>query len=195
MDRLGDVLELGRAEIADRHLEPSLDLPVGLLGETDRPGLGDALEPSGDIDAVAHEVAVALLDNVAQVDADAKLDPPLGRQARVALDHAALHFDRAAHRVDHAPELDDRAVAGALDDAAVMNGDDGVDEIAAKGSQAREDAILVRASEPAIADDVRDQDRRELPGLAHCASPVAGRLAQTIKPFLGYSWGRKRSSR
>ena len=74
VDRLGDVLELGRAEIADRHLEPSLDLPVGVLGETDRPGLGDALEPRGDIDAVAHEVAVALLDNVAEVDADAKLD-------------------------------------------------------------------------------------------------------------------------
>jgi len=49
-------------------------LPVGLLGETDRPGLGDALEPRGDIDAVAHEVAVGFLDNVAQVDADAKLD-------------------------------------------------------------------------------------------------------------------------
>ena len=184
-----------RAEIADRHLEPSLDLPVGLLGETDRAGLGDALEPRGDIDAVAHQVAVALLDHVAEVDADAKLDPLLRRQAGVALDHAALHFDRAAHRVDHAPELDDRAVAGALDDAPVMNGDDGVDEIAAKGPQAREDAILVRACEPAVADDIRDQDRRKLSGLAHCASPVAGRLAQTIEPFLGYSWGRKRSSR
>ena len=35
-DRLGDVLELGRAEIADREIEPPLDLPVGLLGEADR---------------------------------------------------------------------------------------------------------------------------------------------------------------
>ena len=58
-DRLGDVLELGRAEIADREIEPPLDLPVGVLGETDRAGLADALQPRGDIDAVAHQIAVA----------------------------------------------------------------------------------------------------------------------------------------
>ena len=33
-DRLSDVLELGQAEIMDRQIEPSLDLPIGLLGET-----------------------------------------------------------------------------------------------------------------------------------------------------------------
>ena len=35
-DRLGDVLELGRAEIANRQIKPTLDLPIGLLRETDR---------------------------------------------------------------------------------------------------------------------------------------------------------------
>ena len=157
VDRLGDVLELGRAEIADRHLEPSLDLPVCVLREADRARLGDALEPRGDIDAVAHEVTVALLDHVAQVNSDAKFDAPFRRQAGVALDHAVLHFDRAAHGVDHAAELDDRAVAGALDDVAVMHRDDGIDEIAAKGSQAREDKVLVRACETAVSDDVGDR--------------------------------------
>ena len=34
-------------------------------------------------------------------------------QARVALDHAVLNFDRAAHGVDHAAELDQRSVADA----------------------------------------------------------------------------------
>ena len=48
-------------------------------------------------------------------------------------------------------------------------GDDGIDEVAAKGSKAREDTVLVGAGEPAVADDVRDQDRRELSGLAHCS--------------------------
>ena len=42
-DRLGDVLELGRAEIGDRQIEPAFDLAIGVLGETDRAGLGDAL--------------------------------------------------------------------------------------------------------------------------------------------------------
>ena len=71
-------------------------------------------EARGDIDAVAHEVAVGLLDHVAEVNADAEFDAALRRQAGVALDEAVLHFDRAAHGVDHAAELDENAIAGAL---------------------------------------------------------------------------------
>src|SRR5271167_3899421 len=73
-DRLGDVLELGRAEIADREIEPPFDLAIGVLGKRDCAGLGDSLEPRGDIDAVAHEVAVALLNHVAEMDAHPELD-------------------------------------------------------------------------------------------------------------------------
>ena len=91
----------------DLEIEPPLDLTIGVLGKTDRAGLGDAFEPRGDIDAVAHQIAVALLDHVAEMNADAELDAPIRRHAGVALDHAALHFDRAAHGVDHAAELDD----------------------------------------------------------------------------------------
>src|SRR5208282_2603087 len=101
------------AEVGDSEIEPPLDLPIGLLGQTDRPRLGDALEPRGDIDAVAHQVAVALLDHVAEMDADAELNPPVLRHAGVALDEAGHHLDCAAHRVDHAPELDDASVARA----------------------------------------------------------------------------------
>jgi hypothetical protein len=42
-------------------------LAVGVLGKTDRPGLGDPLEPRSDVDAVAHEVAIGLLDDVAEM--------------------------------------------------------------------------------------------------------------------------------
>jgi hypothetical protein len=97
------------------------------------------------------------------------LNPPVLRHAGVALDEAVLHFNRATYRVDDTLELDDRAVARALDDAAVMNRDRGVDEVAPKGSQARENAILVRAGEPAVADHVGDQDCRKFAGLAHRA--------------------------
>ena len=61
------------------------------------------------------------------------------------------------------------AVAGALDDAAAMGGDGGIDQIAAKAPKARKRAILVGAGEPAIAHDVGNQDRREFSGLAHGA--------------------------
>ena len=63
---------------------------------------------------------------------DAVLDAPVLGHARVALDEAVLNLDRAAHRVDDAPELDDGAVARALDDPAVMRGDGRVDQIAAQ---------------------------------------------------------------
>src|SRR5208337_5052599 len=43
-DRLGDVLQFGRAEIAHPEIEPPLDLPVRLLGQTDRAGLGDPFQ-------------------------------------------------------------------------------------------------------------------------------------------------------
>src|SRR3984957_2622759 len=73
---------------------------------------------------------------------------------------------------DPAAELDDRAVAGALGDATVMERGGWVNEVAAKRPQARKGPILVGAGEPAVPDDIRNQDRRELSGLAHCAPPA-----------------------
>jgi hypothetical protein len=135
-DGLGNVLELGRAEIVDSEIEPPPDLPIGLLGKTDCAGLGDSLQSRGDVDAVTHQIAVAFPDHVAQMDADAKLDAALGRHAGVALGHAVLNFDGAAHRLDHAAKFDERAVAGALDDASAMRGDGGIDQIAAQPPKA-----------------------------------------------------------
>ena len=70
------------------------------------------------------------------------------------------------------------AVAGALDDAPVMHGDGRVDEVAAQRPQPRERAVLVRAGEPAVADDVGGQDRCDFPGLAHGAPQARRTLAQ-----------------
>jgi len=53
-DRLGDVLEFGRAEIADGEFEPPFDLAISVLGKTDRARLAYAFQPRGDIDAVAR---------------------------------------------------------------------------------------------------------------------------------------------
>ena len=175
------------AKVADREIEPPLDLTIGVLRKTDRARLSDALQSRGDIDAVAHQIAVGLLDDIAEMNADAKFDATFGRDARVALDHAILHLDGAADRVDHAAELDDVAVASALDDAAVMRGDGGIDEIATEAPQTREGPILVRPRKPRVADDVGDQDRGQFPGLAHGASaearsPVAGGMGMAAFP-------------
>src|ERR1700722_7128415 len=69
-DRLGDVLELRRTEVGDSKIEPSLDLTVSILGETNRARLANAFQPRGDVDTVAHQIAIGLLDDVAQMNAD-----------------------------------------------------------------------------------------------------------------------------
>jgi hypothetical protein len=104
------------------------------------------------------------------------------RHAGVALDEAVLHFDRAAHRVHNAAKLDENTVAGALDDAPMMGGDGRVDQVAPQSSQARQGAILVRTREPRVADHVGDQDRGQLPGLAHRVPLRVATLAQTPAP-------------
>ncbi len=48
------------------------------------------LQPRRNIDAVAHEIAVAFLDDVAEVNPDPELDAALGREASVALDHVSI---------------------------------------------------------------------------------------------------------
>ena len=107
------------------------DLPIRVVRDADAARLGHAFQPRGDVDAVAEDV-VALDDDVAEIDADAELDAAVLRHIGVALGHAALHLDRAAHRVDDAGELDQHAVAGGLDDAAAVLGDLGIDKLAAQ---------------------------------------------------------------
>ena len=51
------------------------------------PGSSNAFKARCDIDAVAHQIAVAFLDDIAQMDADAELDAALGRKPGVPLDH------------------------------------------------------------------------------------------------------------
>ncbi len=146
-------------------------MPIGIFGQTDRAGLGNSLQSRGDIDAIAHQIAVALLDHIAKMDADAELDAALGRKAGVPLDHAVLHLDGAAHSVDYAAELNDGTIAGALDHAAIVDGGYRVNQIAAKRSQPCEYPILVGASKPAVSDHIRHQYGREFPGLGHGFAP------------------------
>jgi len=101
------------------------------------------------------------------MNADAKLDATVGRDACVAFDHSALHFDGAAYGVDHAPKFDQRPVAGPLEHTSVVHGDGGIDEIAAQSSEPRQGAILVRTGKATETDHIGGQDRREFPFFRH----------------------------
>ena len=73
---------------------------------------------------------------------DAKLDTLVGRDLGVALDYRPLDFNGVVHCIDDTAEFDDAAVAGALDDAPMVDRDSRVDQVAAKGPEPREDPVL-----------------------------------------------------
>ena len=145
---LGDVLQRHGAEIADLQIEPPLHLTIGVVGDANPSGLGDPLQARGDIDAIAHQVAVALFDHVAEMDANPKFDALVRRDPSIALDHRPLDFNGAVHRVDDAAELDDAAVARALDYAPVMHSDGRIDQVASERPQPRQNPVLVGSGKP-----------------------------------------------
>jgi hypothetical protein len=83
--------------------------------------------------AVAHQVAITLLDHVADMDADPKLDPALGREAGVVVYHTVLHLRGTANGIDDAAEFDEDTIACPLNDAPVMQSDGRVDQTATSG--------------------------------------------------------------
>ena len=143
MHRPGDVLDLLRAAIREADVEPVADLVAHHPADADLAGLGQGFEAGGDVDAVAVDVAL-VEDHVAQIDADAELDPSSRRHVGVALGHRPLQLDGAAHRIDDARKLDEQPVAGGLDDAAPMLLDLGVRELAPDRLQRGERAPISR---------------------------------------------------
>ena len=105
--------------------------------------MASAFQPRSDVDALAHQIPVGLLDDVAEMNADAELDAAIFRHADVAFDHAGLKLDRAAHRIDHAAEFGEKPVAGALDDTPAVRRDRGINQLAAQGSEARQRSVFI----------------------------------------------------
>ena len=178
-DRTGDVLDALLAEILECELFQSLaDLVAHGARDADAAGLGEHFEPRRDVDAVAKDVVV-LDDHVAEIDADAELDPPRRRDVGVASRHPALDLGRAQHRIGDAVELDQHAVAGGLDDAALVLGDGRIDQLDPMGLETRERARLVGLHQPAVADHVGGEDRCE-PALWSRHVHLFGSLPRTL---------------
>ena len=62
-----------RAHIFEGYIDLATNLPVSIIGNADTAGLRDPFEARGNIDAVAKDIVV-VDDNIADVNADAKLD-------------------------------------------------------------------------------------------------------------------------
>ena len=165
-------LRFCRAEIGDREIEPPLDLPVGVLGQADRRPASQMPSSRAAMLTPSPIRSPSLSSTTSpRWMPIAKFDALVGRDPSVALDHRPLDFNGAVHRVDDAAELDDAAVAGALDDAAMVHGDGRIDQVASERPQPRQNPVLVGSGKPRIADDVGHQDRGQFSGLAHGATP------------------------
>jgi hypothetical protein len=73
----------------------------------------------------------------------------------VARSHAEANVYGAAHRVHDGGESEQNAVTGGLDNATAMSGYGRVNQLAAKGTDARDCAFLINACQPAKASHVR----------------------------------------
>ena len=76
------------------------------------------------------------------------------RHVGVAVAHAALDIGGASDRVHDAGKFNQHAIAGEFDDAALMLGDFGVDQIFSAALERGERAGFVRAHQPAVTDDI-----------------------------------------
>jgi hypothetical protein len=101
VDRLGDVLEVLRAEGQELGLDRAVDLVEDLSRDADAAGLGYPLESRRDVDAVTVDAGLVMND-VAQVDTDAEAHAARLGHVRVARGHDGLDLDRAFSRADHA---------------------------------------------------------------------------------------------
>jgi hypothetical protein len=145
------------AEILEGVIQLAVDLPLDVAGDAEPAGLGQALEAGGQVDPVAEDV-LAVDDDVAQVDAHAPEDLAVRRRRVIALGEGALDLGGAGHRVDHAGELGQEAVAHELDDAPPAPGDGRFDQLLVVGLDGGQGADLVGAHEAAVAGHVGGQD-------------------------------------
>ena len=86
------------------------------MRDADAARLCEFLQPRRDVDAVAKNV-VAVDDHIAEIDADAQLQPPRRRYRLVEHDGSLLYRNSAIERIDNAGEIGEQAVAGGADNA------------------------------------------------------------------------------
>jgi hypothetical protein len=155
-DRPSDILDPLLARVGERDVEAAVHLVAHGLRHADAAGRSKRLQPGRDVDAVAEDV-VAFGDHVAEVDADAELEPVVCRRQRIAAGERALDRNGAAQRCIGAAELGQEPVTGRFHDAAAIRGNGRIDDLAAHRAQARERARVIVFHLGAEADDVGHQ--------------------------------------
>lgn len=141
---------------------------VRRAGNANAAWICQGLEAGRDVDAIAVEIPINLVDHITEIDADPEDDASLRWDIGLVLGNARLDGDRARDGIDDRAELHERTVAHQLDNTALMLGQQRIDHIPAQNLQGRQRPSLVMFDEAGIADDVSGQDRGQ-PPLRSCS--------------------------
>ena len=146
---------------------------VYTVTDTNPSRFGQGFEPRRDIDAIAIDVPGFGYD-VALVDADAKPDAPIFGNPPLALEHTALDFDGAAHRIGSARKLSQEPIAHLLDDTPGMLGDLRLDKLVEMSLDALVGSCLVSPHQPRVALHIGAKDRDKTVNSGHFSPGATG---------------------
>src|SRR5215831_11243540 len=131
-NRMRDVLDRLLANIVIGEREFVSDMVVNCARYANAARLGEALQPSGDIHPIPINL-FALHHHVAQVDADAKMNPALRRQIRILRLQRSLDLNGAVDSLNYTGKLGQNTVASGADEAAMVPFDKTIDDFAVRG--------------------------------------------------------------
>ena len=112
-----DVLEPALPHVLKGNIDPAMDVFLHSAGNANPTRLRQRLQPSRHVYAIAPHIA-AVDDDVADIDANSELDPPLLRHVGVASRNGALNLDGTAYRSYRARELHQQPITGDPDNSA-----------------------------------------------------------------------------
>ena len=93
------------ADVFEAEVEFAYGILLDPCGDADPAGFGQCFQTCRDIDPVAKNVAL-LDDDIADVDANAKFDPIVSSNRRIALGHRTLYRGCTVQCINDAGELD-----------------------------------------------------------------------------------------
>ena len=156
-------------------------LVIGRAGDENPARVAQLLQAGRDVHAIAEKIAV-LDDDIAEIDADPEHDAMVRRNLRLIRSDILLHRNGEGCSVHDRTEFGNRAITHQFDDAAVMLGQEWIDDFAPQGLDGVERAILVTLDEAGITDDVRCDDCCQPP--FDLDYPMAAFPAQAQTPCL-----------
>jgi len=110
-----------------------------------------------DIDAIAGNV-VAIIDDVAEIDADAQMKPFGFILVGLLSEDRSLNCDAAPERGSRAGELRKKPVAGGLDDATAEFSDFWIDHLLSQHANSSECSDFVALHQGAVTSNVGDHN-------------------------------------